>query len=197
MTTMVKLISIIARGDGRDEKTLKVMARDLRERGLLPTGLRGAGALHMTPRDAAVLLIALNCATHNKDAQARAETFLGLPSATGGRANPPPSMPSALAPLVRAATLTDAVVTLFRGVYAPGHVEAKVKLYVLTQQAEIEVSWVPPGKQTARDALHLTYSLPFDQRRDDWSLDRDVVIAFTQRTLKAVAEAIDLAPVAV
>lgn len=194
---MSKLISMIARGDDRDETTLRVMARDLRQRGLLPTVGRGRAAPHMTPRDAAVLLIGLNCATHNKDAQARAELFLGLSNDNAPHANPLPSMPSALAPLVRAPTITDALVTLFRGVYAPGQVEAKVKLYVLTEQATVEVSWIQPGRQTARDEIFIPYGLPFEQRKIDWLLDRDVVISFTHRTLKMVSEAIGLAPVAI
>jgi hypothetical protein len=52
-------ISTVAVAYGIEEKTVRLVARLLREAGYLTQGPRGRGAPHMTPKDAATLTIAL------------------------------------------------------------------------------------------------------------------------------------------
>ncbi|AUQ55168.1 hypothetical protein [Phaeobacter inhibens] len=52
-------IATIAEFYGVDEKTVRLIARLLREAGHLTQGPRGRGAPHMTPKDAATLTLAL------------------------------------------------------------------------------------------------------------------------------------------
>jgi hypothetical protein len=69
------LIAKLAQLDGRSMETLAHVARVIRERGLMTTTKRGAGAAEMTVRDATNLLIALNGAQVPKDAPDAVEHY--------------------------------------------------------------------------------------------------------------------------
>lgn len=70
MATLPNLIDVIAKIDGRDHATLDHMARLIRDAGFIAKGKRGRGAIDMTARDAANLLLGLNGAEAPGDAPA-------------------------------------------------------------------------------------------------------------------------------
>lgn len=68
MARLPALVNALAAEDNRDEATLALIARLIREAGHITTSKRGRGSAAMTVRDAANLLIGANAADSPKDA---------------------------------------------------------------------------------------------------------------------------------
>jgi hypothetical protein len=77
LITLPKLVEIVSRHDGRDQATIKLMGRNLREAGYISAGKRGAGASKLTAQEAVALLLGVYGSMAPKDA---AETYLRLSS---------------------------------------------------------------------------------------------------------------------
>jgi hypothetical protein len=60
MATLTELVEAVAKAEGVDPTTVALIARSVREAGLITTGGRGLSAARMTYRDAANLIIAVN-----------------------------------------------------------------------------------------------------------------------------------------
>jgi hypothetical protein len=74
MATLTELVETIAAVEGIDTATVGLIARLVREGGLISTGGRGPSAARMSVTDAANLLIAVNATRHANEA-VRAVTF--------------------------------------------------------------------------------------------------------------------------
>ena len=60
MATLSELVATVAAVEGIEPATVRLIARNIREAGLIATGGRGASAATMSPRDACNLIIAVN-----------------------------------------------------------------------------------------------------------------------------------------
>ena len=85
MARLPALVNSLARTDGRPRVTLEVIARAIREAGLIATTQRGEGAAHMTVRDAANFLIGANAVQSPKLAADAARQFRTLKQTPHGR----------------------------------------------------------------------------------------------------------------
>src|SRR4051794_11597802 len=68
MATLSELVEILARVEGIEPATVGLVARNLREAGLITTRGRGLSAANMSFRDAANLLIAVNATVSAREA---------------------------------------------------------------------------------------------------------------------------------
>jgi hypothetical protein len=68
MATLTELVDTIAKVEGVDRSRVNLIARYIREAGLIETGGRGSSAANMSVADAANLLIGVNAATNASDA---------------------------------------------------------------------------------------------------------------------------------
>jgi hypothetical protein len=80
MTKLPALVDDLAEHDVRGRPTVELVARMIREAGLIQTTKRGRGAADMTAADAAALLIGLCVSEAPKDAPAAVKTFWDLGS---------------------------------------------------------------------------------------------------------------------
>jgi hypothetical protein len=80
MATLSQLVDTIADVEGIDPATAKLVARYIREAGLITTGGRGLSAAPMDFHDAANLLIGMNAATKAADAARIVSLYRGLRS---------------------------------------------------------------------------------------------------------------------
>ena len=80
MARLPALIDDLAAHDPRGRPTVELIARNIREAGLITTTKRGRGAAEMTARDAAALLIGLCCSDGPKDAADAVRKFSSLVS---------------------------------------------------------------------------------------------------------------------
>jgi hypothetical protein len=83
MASIGKLVEAIARVGGRDEATVRLMARYAREAGYISQASYGPAAARMTARDAANLLVASTGADKAKYAAAAIYDFAPLPIMRG------------------------------------------------------------------------------------------------------------------
>lgn len=82
MASIGQLVRVVAETSGLDESSVKLIARYLREAGLIGQQSTGGGAARMTASDAASLLIAVNGSTAAKDAAHSVAEFWHLPLQT-------------------------------------------------------------------------------------------------------------------
>jgi hypothetical protein len=78
MATLSELVDTIARVEGIDSATVTLIARSVREAGLITTGGRGLSAAQMTYRDAANLVIAVNASPTAREAEETVHTYRAL-----------------------------------------------------------------------------------------------------------------------
>ncbi len=87
MATLPTLVTAMAKVDGRDRKSVEHIGRVIREAGYIPTGKRGGGAVAMTKREAANLIIALNGADTPQECPLAIDRFRSLVQMFAGNAN--------------------------------------------------------------------------------------------------------------
>jgi hypothetical protein len=80
MTTLSELVNTIAKVEGIDPATVTLIARSVREAGLITTGGRGPSAARMTYRDAANLIIAVNASPTAREAPHTVQVYRALES---------------------------------------------------------------------------------------------------------------------
>ena len=80
MARLSQLVPTVANVLGVPEKTVNVFSRNLREAGLISSGGRGPGGAHMTPFDAANLIIAVAGSNLVKDAVETVKHYAELPA---------------------------------------------------------------------------------------------------------------------
>lgn len=73
---MSPFLSCVSAGCRLDEKSVRIFWRDLQQKGLVSTGARGVNAPDMTPRDLAVMILAL-LATDRPSKAAECVTYFG------------------------------------------------------------------------------------------------------------------------
>lgn len=78
MATLSELVEIVAAVEGIDLATVRLIARNLREAGLIATRGRGLSAAKMTLADAANLLIAVNATDKVREAAQTVHTYRRL-----------------------------------------------------------------------------------------------------------------------
>jgi len=78
MATLSQLVEAIAEVEGMDSATVALIARTVREAGLITTGGRGPSAGKMTVADAANLLIAVNTSASAREAPDRVRKYRQL-----------------------------------------------------------------------------------------------------------------------
>jgi hypothetical protein len=78
VTTLSELVEIVARVEGLDPATVSLIAREVREAGLIKTGGRGLSAAKMGFPDAANLLIAVNVSSVVREASKLIATYRDL-----------------------------------------------------------------------------------------------------------------------
>src|SRR6516225_3304479 len=78
MATLSQLVEAIAEVEGMDSATVALIARTVREAGLITTGGRGPSAGKMTVADAANLLIAVNTSASAHEAPDRVRKYRQL-----------------------------------------------------------------------------------------------------------------------
>jgi hypothetical protein len=85
MATLGELVEIIARYEGLDPATVRLIARHVREAGLITTGGRGPSAAQMNFADAANLLIAVNASVVAREAPEIVREYRRLKAWTSDR----------------------------------------------------------------------------------------------------------------
>lgn len=83
MATLSDLVETIAKAEGLDPATVSLIARNVREAGLITTGGRGLSAAKMTSADAANLLIAVNATVAARHAPQTVRVYRSLESRVG------------------------------------------------------------------------------------------------------------------
>jgi hypothetical protein len=83
MATLSELVETVAKAEGMDPATVSLIARNVRERGLITTGGRGTSAGKMTFLDAAHLLIGVNASDRIQDAARTVRTYGELKNYSG------------------------------------------------------------------------------------------------------------------
>jgi len=78
MATLEQLVEVVANREGMDPATVRLIARYVREAGLIRTGGRGLSAYQMEYTDAANLLIGVNASASAQDAPAAVRRFRRL-----------------------------------------------------------------------------------------------------------------------
>jgi hypothetical protein len=154
MATLSELVETIARVEGLDSSAVNLVARYVREAGLITTGGRGSSAATMFVTDAANLLIAVNATTAAVDAAKITRTYRALEAyEPRNEADPrPPNKYGTLGEAVEQlfeATITAQPLEIFLGQELP------VELHdaFLTGQAEIELKFARPIPSAT---LHVT-----------------------------------------
>jgi hypothetical protein len=84
------LVEIVARVEGMDPATVSLIARNVREAGLISTGGRGLSAAKMTLADAVNLLIAVNATVTAREAPQTVRNYCRLETVVGLRSAPSP-----------------------------------------------------------------------------------------------------------
>ena len=108
MAKLPTLVTALSATDGRERVTLNLIARSVREAGLIATTKRGGGASDMTARDAALLVIAANAVQHPKWAAMAAAQFRTFKQSPHGRRE----QGGVFGRLAQADTLGDALAVL-------------------------------------------------------------------------------------
>jgi hypothetical protein len=79
MAKSPQLVAAVSKVVRKPEETVRVALRRLHEAGLIEVTGRGRGGKHMTPRDAAMLLLAMSMGTMLKDSPATIQDYWNLP----------------------------------------------------------------------------------------------------------------------
>jgi hypothetical protein len=85
MATLTELVETVANVEGLDSASVRLIARLVREAGLVTTGGRGPSAGQMTVKDAANLLIAVNATGKVQEAAQTVRSFRRLYDVKAGR----------------------------------------------------------------------------------------------------------------
>jgi hypothetical protein len=105
MARLSELVETIARVEGMDLATVRLIARNLREAGLITTSGRGPSAAKMTLADASNLLIAVNASDRVQKTGQTVRTYRRLEAyAYGPRPHYPCKLDDALQQLIQAAS---------------------------------------------------------------------------------------------
>ena len=124
MSKLSDLVTRLARVSGRPEKTVREIARRLRENGHLPTGGRGPSAAEMNHQSAATLLLGTNIPEPIKEVAEQLPVYRALETET------------ALVPRPRKDVLTDEEKELFDEVF--GFLQIPVSLGDALQQLVLD-----------------------------------------------------------
>jgi hypothetical protein len=106
MATLTELVDAIAAVEGLDRSTVSLIARYIREAGLITTGGRGTSAATMGLTDAANLLIAVNATATAADAPKTVTTYRKLES-YAPKAKAHPTLGEAIEQLVHATAVGE------------------------------------------------------------------------------------------
>jgi hypothetical protein len=102
MATLSELVNTIANVEGVDPAGVSLIARGVREAGLITTGGRGPSAAKMTATDAANLLIAINATTSVRAASQIVHSYRELEANVGEQIKPKPKLGEAIEHLLEA-----------------------------------------------------------------------------------------------
>jgi hypothetical protein len=210
MATLTRLVMTITVAEGLDLDTTALIARYAREAGLIAMKGRGESAAHMTPKDAANLLIAVNTLTTAKNAAGFVPIYRRLGAHEPGVVDHPSATFGEALELIIRSYMDGALPDEFLDVRTP----EDIKYAFEHDEIHVEVAFRGPiPSATLRISHSITPEVSSSRYLDDRGLgtirfivferklksrpkkkvtaeDRRIETIITDRTLRAVGEAL-------